>query len=47
MLYKNVNILRNPASSNSRTFFNDRSKYNTTQPNTLLNMLHRGYHIRR
>ena len=45
MVYKNVNISKYPKSLNSRTFFNDRSMNNTTQPNTLLNMLQRGYHI--
>ena len=34
-----------PESLNFKTFFNDRNMYNTTQLNTLLSMLHRGYRI--
>ena len=45
MVYKNVNISKYPKSLNSTTFFSDRSTYNATQPNTLINMLHRGYRI--
>ena len=40
-----VNISKYSESLNSRKLFNERRTYNTTQPNTLLNLLYRGYRI--